>query len=135
MIKFTVFLLASFLTVGCSKVSDYVATVIPGLKEEKELEKIDPGLCPADKPQALVVKGVCNGNWSYSYDSTSKVYTCSYTQKAAVTCPPGSVAIGQPSACGGQVDQHTKKTITSNATCDDLFLGEVRVAYRLVCCI
>ncbi len=135
MIKFTVFLLASFLTVGCSKVSDYVAGVIPGLIEETELEKVDPGLCPADKPKALVVQGVCTGNWSHSYDATSKVYTCTYTQKAAVYCPPGSVVIGQPSGCGGEVEQYTKKTVTSDAACNDLFLSEVRVAYRLVCCI
>lgn len=134
MIKLTVFLLASFLTVGCSRVSDYVASVIPGIKEA-ELEKIDPGLCPADKPKALIVQGVCTGSWSHSYDATSKVYTCTHTQKAAVTCPPGSVVIGQPSGCGNQVEQYTKKTITSNDTCDDLFANEVRVAYRLVCCI
>jgi len=133
MIKIAVFVLASFLTVGCSKVSDYVTTIITG--EVEETQKVAQNLCPADKPQALVVQGVCTGNWSYSYDSKSKIYTCSYAQKAAVTCPPGAISIGQPSGCGGQVEQHTKKTVTSEATCKDLFLSEVRVAYRLVCCI
>lgn len=136
MIKIAVLLLASFLTTSCSKVSDYVAGVISSIEEEiEETQKVAPSLCPADKPKPLVVQGVCTGNWSYSYDSNSKVYTCSYSQKAAVTCPPGAVTIGQPSGCGGQVDKYTKKTVTSNATCDDLFLSEVRVAYRLVCCI
>lgn len=127
-----VFLAASFLTTGCTKVTDYVTSII---SVEEENQKVVPSLCPADKPTAQVIEGVCDGTWSNSYDSTSKVYTCSYTQKAAVTCPSGSVSIGQPSGCGGQVDQHTKTTVTSNATCNDLFIGNVRVAYRLVCCI
>lgn len=117
---------------GCTETIDYVKSIVT---VEEEAEKLAPNLCPADKPQALVVKGVCTGDWSYSYDSTSKVYTCTHTQKATVYCPPGAVVIGQPSACGGQVDQYTKQTITSNATCGDLFGGNAHVAYRLVCCI
>lgn len=127
-----VFLAALFFATGCTETIDYVKNIIT---VEEEAQKVAPNLCPADKPFALVVKGVCTGNWSNSYDSTSKVYTCSYTQKAAVYCPPGSVVIGQPSGCGGQVDQHTKTAINSNADCDDLFGGNARVAYRLVCCI
>jgi len=127
-----VVLAAFILTTGCTETIDYVKSIVT---VEEEAEKLAPNLCPADKPQALVVKGVCTGDWSYSYDSTSKIYTCTHTQKATVYCPPGAVVIGQPSACGGQVDQYTKTAITSNATCGDLFGGNAHVAYRLVCCI
>lgn len=134
MSKFLIFVLASFLTTGCTKVSEYVATIIPGLKEEEPAQKVAQNLCPADKPIAQIIEGVCEGDWNFSYHDESKIYTCSLVYKAAVTCPAGSVSIGQPSACNGQVDQHTKDKMTSQESCKSKFKGGIAASYRLVCC-
>lgn len=132
--KIAVFVLATFLTTSCTKVSDYVASIVGGNeKKEEEMRKV-PSMCPSDKPNPQIVEGHCEGDWSFSYDSQDKIYTCSYTHKTTITCPAGTVSIGQPSACGGQLEQYTLKKITNNDKCDDLFKDKVQVSYRLVCC-
>ena len=132
--RIIIFVLATFLTSGCTKVSEYVADFIPGFKEEEPAQKVAQSLCPSDKPTVQVVEGTCEGDWSFSYHSESKVYTCSLIYKTPIKCPAGSISIGQPSACNGQVDQHTKDKITSSNSCKLKFKGGVPASYRLVCC-
>lgn len=134
--KLAIWVLLLFWATGCSKASDYVSDFIAEITEEKVVpQKVVPNLCPADKPTAKIIEGDCEGDWSFSYDAASKVYTCRYKHTQVVTCPAGTVSIGQPSACTGQVDQHTKLTVASNSKCDDLFKSQVKISYRLVCCI
>ena len=134
MSKFFVFILATLITTGCTKVSEYVATIIPGLKEEEPGQKTAKSLCPAEKPTVQVIEGVCEGDWEFSYDSKSKIYTCSLVYRDKIICPGGAVSIGQPSACIGQVDQYTKDKITSSNACKSKFKGAIPASYRLVCC-
>lgn len=133
--KILIFIIASFLTVGCSRVSNYVATVFsPEKKEEDSVVKIINPICPPNKPSAQIIEGQCDGEWTYDYDSSTQIYTCSYVYKAKITCPRGAVSIGQPSACTGQVDQYTKEPVNDNNQCASLFKQGVAASYRLVCC-
>lgn len=133
--KLLVFILASFLTTGCERTSNYVATIFEGPKPEEPVAKKENHiLCPPDKPTLSVYEGKCAGEWDHSYDSNTQIYTCTYEYNKPKTCPSGSISIGQPSACEGQVDQHTKESVTSDSSCETLFKDNISASYRIVCC-
>lgn len=131
--RITLVIFFSFVSTGCQKISDTVTSIINEFRPEPEVIKT-ASLCPAGKV-TKVVEGHCEGDWSFEYDLTNKIYSCSFKHRETVTCPNGSIPIGQTSACGSQVDQHTLKKITTVKQCEDEFSGNVQVNYRLVCCI